>query len=394
MKKTTALTFALSTLLLLTGCSSGEETASGGEPGITLPSGRYAVARCKVLNITPAVTDGLNYTFAWSLGDSLLSTSRTLSFIALEKGEYDVLLTASLAGEPVLTRAIPITVSAEDKSYSPYVTSVYDYLPAPGQFTNVYPEYETGDTQQQMNQKALQALGYNTRGLVSLGGFGGYVVVGFDHTIVHVPGTYDFRVLGNAFEGSSEPGVVQVAYDRNGNGRPDDDEWYELEGSEHGSPATVKNYSITYTRPDEGKMAVPGTLFWQTDTQYLPWSDGMGRSGFLTKNMFHSQSYYPAWVEAGSLTFKGTLLPSNGANTGTDEEPYWVQNSFAWGYADNVPNDGDGSKFKIDWAVDKDGNRMSLPGVDFVKVYTGLRQECGWLGETSTEVCGVTDLHL
>ena len=55
----------------------------------------------------------------------------------------------------------------------------------------------------------------------------------------------DFRVLGNAFYsaanpdsgapegGSCEPGVIMVAYDKNQNGRPDDDEWYEIAGSAH-----------------------------------------------------------------------------------------------------------------------------------------------------------------
>ena len=36
---------------------------------------------------------------------------------------------------------------------------------------------------------------------------------------------------------------------------------------------------------------------------------------------------------------------------------------------------------------------MYLPGVNFVKVYTALNQVCGWIGETSTEVCGAEDLH-
>lgn len=75
--------------------------------------------------------------------------------------------------------------------------------------------------------------------MVSLGGFGGYIVVGFDHTIENKSGLCDFRVLGNAFYangasdyGSSEPGVIQVCYDANGNGLPDDG-WYEIAGSSY-----------------------------------------------------------------------------------------------------------------------------------------------------------------
>ena len=60
----------------------------------------------------------------------------------------------------------------------------------------------------------------------------------------------------------------------------------------------------------------------------------------------------------------------------------------------DMPNEDEGSTFDIDWAVDKKGNKVNLPGIDFIKVYTGVRQNCGWLGEVSTEVCGVEDLHL
>ena len=66
--------------------------------------------------------------------------------------------------------------------------------------------------------------------MVSLGGFGGYIVVGFDHSIQASGGYggYDFSITGNQFSGSSEPGVVWVMPDENGNGEPDDGPWYEL----------------------------------------------------------------------------------------------------------------------------------------------------------------------
>lgn len=44
-----------------------------------------------------------------------------------------------------------------------YITKVLDYMPAVGQFTNVYPQYEEGDTQEIMNQKALEAIGNNKK---------------------------------------------------------------------------------------------------------------------------------------------------------------------------------------------------------------------------------------
>ena len=68
--------------------------------------------------------------------------------------------------------------------------------------------------------------------------------------------------------------------------------------------------------------------------------------------------------------------------------------NFRYGYADNEPNANDRAAIDIDWAVNAKGQKVHLPGVDFIKIYTGVNQENGWLGECSTEVMGVDDLHL
>ena len=307
----------------------------------------------------------------------------------------------------VLTAGVKVVKSSTD--LSPYVASVPMYLPAPGQFVNTIPEYEAGDTQADMNRKALEAIGGNARGMITLGSYGGYVVCGFDHTIANVPGKCDFKVLGNAFYadanpnpgasslgGSCEPGIVMVAYDRNKNGKADDDEWYELAGSEYGKETTVKNYEITYGRPEQGHTPVAPPeeeQSWNADAGYIRWTDNLGQTGYVCKNIYHSQDYYPAWIADDELVFYGTLLPHNAMDeSGTGS--YWVLYAFPWGYADNRLNTESESDFDIDWAVDAKGNKVHLPGIDFVKIYTGVNQYCGWLGETSTEVMGVNDLHL
>ena len=48
-----------------------------------------------------------------------------------------------------------------------YITRVLDFRPAPGQYTNTMPAYEDGDTQETMNQKVLEAIGENRKGLIS-----------------------------------------------------------------------------------------------------------------------------------------------------------------------------------------------------------------------------------
>ncbi|MFI3280618.1 MAG: PKD domain-containing protein [Rikenellaceae bacterium] len=303
--------------------------------------------------------------------------------------------------------------STQEDTPTAYITQVIDYMPAPGQYTNSLPEYEEGDTQEDMNRKVLEYIGNNNGGLISLGGYGGYVTVGFDHTIENREGLCDFRVTGNAYYstsnpdpdapegGSCEAGIIMVAYDANNNGLPDSDEWYEIAGSSHadvtqepwydralGSGNDMSFYSdftLSYTRPTSEPE--------QSDfSTYIAWSDNKGNSGYVEKNIYHSQSYYPQWVEFDILTFSGSRLPQNGVYE--DSSSYYVLYKFLYGYADNHPNSDQGTAIDIAWAVDSNGNSAQLPGVDFIKIYTGVNQANGGLGESSTEIAGIEDLHI
>lgn len=401
-------------MLCLVSCSDDDPqdppVAPGGEViSIVQPEGGFTVEQCKPLTIKAGIPEGEEYGITWSWNGAEAAEGEELEFIAPVPGDYQV--TMSATGKDgkttVLTAGVKVVKSSTD--LSPYVASVPMYLPAPGQFVNTIPEYEAGDTQADMNRKALEAIGGNARGMITLGSYGGYVVCGFDHTIANVPGKCDFKVLGNAFYadanpnpgasslgGSCEPGIVMVAYDRNKNGKADDDEWYELAGSEYAKETTVKNYEITYRRPEQGHTPVAPPeeeQSWNADAGYIRWTDNLGQTGYVCKNIYHSQDYYPAWIADDELVFYGTLLPHNAMDeSGTGS--YWVLYAFPWGYADNRLNTESESDFDIDWAVDAKGNKVHLPGIDFVKIYTGVNQYCGWLGETSTEVMGVNDLHL
>lgn len=384
----------------ISGCSDSD---NGDTP---LTPGKMKVNNCTILNIDPEITGETSFSWEVTKSASALysltdNTSRTPQFIAVIPGEYELTVTAGNQ-----TRVITITVE-EEKKYSAYISNVFEYFPAVGQFINELPEYEDGDTAETMRKKAENEIKGSDATMITLGGFGGYVTFGFDHTIANISGKRDFRILGNAFwaaanpnpdapnrGGSCEPGVIMVAYDKNKNGKPDDDEWYEIAGSEHSNPKTIKNYEITYYRPDPSKTPVLDERYqWASDIEYIKWTDNQGGSGYKAKNIYHSQNYFPKWIKEDKITLKGTLLPNNAIDE-SGEGTYWVLYSFEWGYADNAPNNDDESAIDIDWAVDKNGNKVHLPGIDFIKVYSGVNQEAGWLGETSTEVAGAYDLHL
>ena len=345
----------------------------------------------------------------------------------------DVLFIAGAAGDYALAVSagskkynVAVTVTEPQAKVTPYLTKVYDFMPGLGQFVNELPKYEEGDTQEDMNAKC-EAFIANTEkyGMVSLGGFGGYIVFGFDHTVINVEGKRDFRVLGNAFQaaanpdpdapygGSVEPGVIMVSYDRNHNGEPDD-EWYEIYGSSHIDETrelwydmgvengnwmkTVFDYEITYHRPEQEGPEVgsggAGAGNFVLIEEYAFWEDNQGNSGYKVKNLYHNQSYYPQWIEADSYTLRGTRLPDNGIDM-SGQGSYYVLYGYRYGYVDNYPNvDKENSAVDIDWARDKDGNPVRLPGIDFVKVYNGVNQENGWIGENSTEVAGAVDCHV
>jgi len=276
--------------------------------------------------------------------------------------------------QPEDTGIRPITDSS-----SPYISVVYDYQPAPGQFVNESIGTPAG---------AQKIIG-GTAELLHLGAFGGYVVFGFDHSILNKSGA-DLAIYGNPVKPPvelSEPGIVMVSRDENGNGKPDDT-WYELAGSEYSAATTTKHYKVTYYNPGGIKD--------------VPWKDNQGRSGMVLINTFHNHSYYPLFAaNQDSISFEGTLLKStSGVLPGTTT---YVNTGFAWGYADNWSTDGVKdpyatnlyNSFDLSWAVNSNGEAVSLSALDFVKVYTG-QQDKGdaAVGETSTEIRGAADLNM
>lgn len=275
---------------------------------------------------------------------------------------------------------------------SPYIHKVHEYRPAPGQFVNTMPKYEEGDDAEAMRQKAEAAIANNANTMICLGSWGGYVIFSFDHPVVNDKGHYDLLILGNAFAGSSEPGIVAVSVDKNGNSKPDD-EWFELAGDEYQS--SIFNYQVTYTRAAADHVATPDQdRKYLLDTTLVDWQDNQGAKGHIMMMTFHTQPHYPQWVSEGQMVFTSTRLPDNGYYNETTKR--FIRDAFAFGYVDNQPNTSEEAKLNLDWAVKADGTPANLSVIHFVKVYTGTHQYdyiYGKTGETSTEISGAEDLH-
>ncbi|HKL92733.1 MAG TPA: DUF5074 domain-containing protein [Bacteroidales bacterium] len=245
-----------------------------------------------------------------------------------------------------------------------YIARVWAYAPAPGQFVGRYPSYEAGDDAVFMLEKVSEQLIGRADGLVSLGAYGGSLVFSFAEPIRNRAGLSDFTILGNAFSQSAEPGIVEVSVDANGNGLPDDP-WFELAGSAYAQADTKKRIRVTYQKPTQSG-----------DSVQVRFSDG---------RFERMPSVYPDWA-GDSIVFTGTLL----APTATRKENtgFWILNALDWGYADNKPNISEASHLDLDWAVDADGHAVALEEAHFVRVYTGVYQHMGVVGELSTEICG------
>ena len=313
-------------------------------------------------------------------------TSDTLWIDLLKMGDSNLTLTAISNGKTVSTD-IHITVTNTPQG-SPYIAEVLEYVPAPSQYMNAAP-WSTPSS-------PASIIG-GVNGSLSLGGFGGYVVFRFEEAVEnhpYHPYGVDFTIFGNPLPNWSEPGIVSVMKDVNGNGLPDDT-WYELAGSDHNFSSTVREYSVTYENPGADSA---------TD---IPWSDNLGNYGTIEANSFYGQPYYPMQdsfpdINQERYTLSGTMIRST---VDTNFATTIFSQKRAFGYVDNqfrgakpytvpdnpytpaVENAG-GDAFDISWAVDAEGNYVALDRVHFIRVHCAVNDGAGWLGQISTEITG------
>lgn len=391
------------------------------------------------------------------------------------------------------TSAATLTVTNARGSFTIYcpapifsaagTSGIVAYLPAPAQFVN---EGVTtggwGDafTATAGNLKPLINASSTTG--VSLGSFGGYVVLDFgtpakDDDGNVTSGIYneetnaygvDFILYGNALSTWAEPGCVQVS--------PDGQKWYDIAGSLHyrkpamtaatdsngntfavSSAGAIWDYTATYTDPSPADQAITTAASNLGTSGKSPEFDFTAKvrpsdtttypgSSKVAFNTWHQHSWFPLTCNyftdrttadtdgdlrgnalanltlaakfgtqrdttgnAMKLTFKGVrLMPTtNSSHVGST-----VPDDFLFGYADchinGTPSGAQvnpyttgrstgGDPIDISWAVypagstdstgkDISGQPVSLTAIRYVRVYTGVQQMNGIMGESSTEI--------
>ncbi|PIC99955.1 DUF4430 domain-containing protein [Sporosarcina sp. P29] len=260
-----------------------------------------------------------------------------------------------------------------------------EFVPAPGQYTNG--SYTTD---------AVKKIRSKNGGLLSLGGFGGYLVVEFEEPIKNDPlNPYgiDFTVFGNPFEVNGkpgiynqEPGAVEVAVHKDG-------PWYHLAGSEYKNDDTYTDYEVTYWNP-AGQSENAGK-----------WFDNKGREGLLGGRRYPSPDQFPT-VNQEKYTLSGVSILNNfsASEIGTEKK------QISYGYVDSIPvlntnyeqpnnpyttpiQGSGGDAMDISWAVDEHGKPIHLEEIKYVKVYSAINKFSGNLGEVSTEISGMGASH-
>jgi len=400
MKKNLTHLLLIAFAAVFTSCSSNNDDDKAEEKIAVTLQEKYETSTFSVLNI-PASAEVASPVYEWILTknpvnqttDSIVGNTKDLRFVPIYAGAYELTLNVT-SGDKKGSKKTIVNVTNETKNYNPYITSIFDFDPAPGMFANDV--YKDGFKKEDVVRTALGRINETNVGYqLDLGGFGGSIIVGFDHTVVNVSGQNDFKIYGGDLTDKANPpapGIIYVAYDKNGNGKPDEDEWYEIIGSQHTKANTIKNFKITYHKKAVGVPVVvsgPNDMF--SDREHIFCENNSPETYYMPKSK-SKKEYYPLWATQTSVTYEGTKLNVDFVTARPGQTTLWNFTPPEWGYANAVNPDID-----IDWAVDKNGNKANLPGINFIKVVNCVSEPMGLCHQQSsmaTKFAGAGDLHL
>jgi PKD-like domain len=342
---------------------------------INVPIDGFKVEVGKSIPITPLIVNDNHSSYTWTLNGNVVSLDKILNFNPSKIGNYDIQLKVSnQIGSDFKT----ISIKAFS-NFSPYITKVFDYKYGPGQHASIISADWNGS----------DFIGQPWTGskiYTSLGGWGGYIIAGFDHPINNTTGK-DFGVFTQPGPGS-EPAVISVMSDVNNDGIPNDGDWLEIKGSEYSNPETIHNYQVTYLKP--------------TINGNVTWNDNLGHHGELIPGFGSTSWWWSGYGAKAEVVFTGEKLPNAYQNTSNNSgQENWALRAglFSFGYGECYSNLDynaalKANLFDLSDCVDKNGHLVTVTNISFIKVQSGVFQIAGWLNEISTEVSGAVDLSL
>lgn len=330
------------------------------------------VSMCNVLEITPAVTgpDRKDYEYEWSIGDSIIGKKLNLSFISPEAGTFELTLRAT-AGKQSVTYKRKIAVKAEQYVKNAY--TVLEYAPSPGKNHNwsiigSAANWKYGDeyplAYNDFLTKATGIRKVNANAALFLGSWGGSATFKFDHTVANVSGKTDLELT--AFCSLRDQPAVYVAYDRNKNGMPDEDEWYELKNDDYGQE-DIPEYEMifTYNKTETDARRIYSYFNWKDNQPNLANGEVITNKTFTssmtTAGAFSNRGLFPGLNVADNATKQAVIL--DGWKTSFSRKGKRVSRNLT-GAAPFFQS----LNLDIDLAVNKKGEAIQLPGIDFVKV--------------------------
>lgn len=244
-----------------------------------------------------------------------------------------------------------------------FASSLVSYTPAPGQFVQQY-----GD--------AANALGPPDHKIVSLGGFGGAIVVAFPSAIPNRAGA-DFVVWGNAlYRGDdarirwAEPAQIEVS----SNGT----DWLVIVGSlMAGEVPQNLQRSITYTKTN--------AAFWppSAGTNLTLSLSGYDLTATFCKNLSINDGW--SWTNHIAASRDGLWGYADATPSVLPLDEYWTMDqAFILG-----TQGAGGDAIDLDWARHADGSPASasdLTNLRFVRLTCAVSLVAGDLGELSSEI--------
>lgn len=296
----------------------------------------------------------------------------------------------------LLCGILPIVATAQ----TPFAVRVVAFEPAPGQWVN-----------DPLYNDASRALGAPLGGdpgqpgnesLASLGGFGGRLVLAFDHTVMDDaanPFGLDAIVYGNALYVSgnanrrwAECGTIEISRDVNGNGVADDP-WYLIPGS-HLTDLVGQHETQTWDDDIADPTWPPDDDFWLPPGQTGQWTTAGWRLPPAIFDVIVLQNPFGNNATAEGVWGYADLTPTVGLPPGASPAEFYTRpdNPFAVGL---TPGSGGGDAFDIAWAVDPlTGAPVNLDGFDFIRITTAVNRVLVSppLGELSTEIDAVADV--